>query len=84
MTNFKDIKLQYTCPAAPPEGINVSSTYMVNKDSKGFYFTDGNLCKYVKDDEIWLIKMFFTPIGVSWDEVSFKIESEDKNKKFSK
>jgi len=74
MVKFNEVKLFYTCPAFPPDGIDMSKIYTIEKDNNGFYFTDGNYIKYVKDDELWYIKMLFTPQNVSWEVVDFSDE----------
>lgn len=76
MVKYNEIKLSYTCFAYPPENIHMDRVYSIGKDSKGFYFTDGDYVQHVKDDELWFIKMLFTPNDVDWSEVDF----EDKVK----
>lgn len=68
MLKFTDIKLTYTCPAAPPEKVFMDRIYTLNKDEKGLYFTDGNYVEYA--DESY-IKMLFSPKDTIWDKVDF-------------
>ena len=77
MIKYNEIKLVYTCPAAPPDGIYMDRTYTIGKDNKGFFFTDGNYIEYVKEIDLWYIKMLFTPQKVSWSDVDFKDEVKE-------
>lgn len=63
---IKDILLQYTCPAYPPEGVSLDRCYFFGKDDKGFYYSfigDKTYC------DISYIKMLFTPKKTTWDEL---------------
>jgi len=77
MIKYNEIKLVYTCPAAPPDGIYMDRTYTIGKDNKGFFFTDGNYIEYVKEIDLWYIKMLFTPNGVIWGNVDFSDEVKE-------
>ena len=77
MIKYNEIKLVYTCPAAPPDGIYMDRTYTIGKDNKGFFFTDGNYIEYVKEIDLWYIKMLFTPQKILWDEVYFNDEVKE-------
>ena len=77
MIKYNEIKLVYTCPAAPPDGIYMDRIYTIGKDNKGFFFTDGNYIEYVKEIDLWYIKMLFTPQKVSWSDVDFKDEVKE-------
>jgi len=79
MIKYNEIKLIYTCSAAPPDGIYMDRTYTIGKDNKGFFFTDGNYIEYVKEIDLWYIKMLFSPQDkkISWDDVDFKDEVKE-------
>ena len=79
MIKYNEIKLVYTCPAAPPDGIYMDRTYTIGKDNKGFFFTDGNYIEYVKENDLWYIKMLFIPQDkkISWNDVDFKDEVKE-------
>ena len=62
MMKYNEVKLTYTCPAAPPPGLYMDKIYTIGKDKKGFYFTDGNYMEHVKDSDIWYIQMLFSLI----------------------
>ncbi len=76
MMKFNEVKLIYTCPAAPPDGIYMDRIYRINKDNKGYFFTDGNYVEYVQEKDIWYIKMLFSPQDISWKDVDFSNEKE--------
>ena len=76
MIKYTDVKLIYTCPAAPPLGLYMDRIYTIGKDKKGFYFTDGNYMEYVKDSDIWYIQMLFSPKNCDWVDVDFSEEKE--------
>lgn len=80
MIMFNEVKLIYICPAAPPEGVFLDRIYSIKKDQKGFYFTDGNYVEYVKEEDLWYIKMLFSPKDTDWNEVDF----EEQIKPFKK
>lgn len=70
MVKFNEVKLSYTCPSFPPDGISMDKAYSINKDSKGFFLTDGKYVEYVND--LSYVKMLFTPNGdVKWEDVDF-------------
>ena len=71
MIKFNEVKLTYTCFAAPPENVYMNRIYRIGKDVKGFFFTDGNYIEHVKENDLWYIKMLFTPNDVPWGEVDF-------------
>lgn len=74
MVRFSEVKLIYTCPAAPPENIFMDRIYTISKDKKGFFFTDGNYIEYVEDKNLWYIKMLFSPKDFKWEDVDFSEE----------
>jgi len=68
---YNKVKLSYTCPSFPPENIHIDRVYRIEKDEKGFFITDGNYVEYVKDSDLWYIKMLFSPSGILWQDVDF-------------
>lgn len=76
MVKFTDVKLVYNCPAAPPSDVFMDRIYTIGKDNKGFFFTDGNYYEYVKDSDLWYIKMLFSPQDkkFTWEDVDFSEE----------
>lgn len=48
-------KVVYTCYAIPPEGILIGKIYEVGKDSKGYFYTDGNEKVYADKDYIYML-----------------------------
>ena len=71
MIKYTDVKLTYTCSAAPPENLYMDRIYTIGKDNKGFFFTDGNYIEYVKQSDLWYIKMLFSPKDCNWEDVDF-------------
>ena len=76
MIKYNEVKLTYTCAAAPPPGLYMDRIYTIGKDKKGFYFTDGNYMEHVKDSDIWYIQMLFSPQNCDWVDVDFSEEKE--------
>lgn len=72
MIKFDEIKMIYTCASAPPQGVFMNRLYTIGKDSKGFYFTDGNYVEHVKDNLDYL-KMLFSlhDKNLTWKDVDF-------------
>lgn len=72
------VEVKYSSPAYPPYGIKVNKAYSFEKTSKGYALYDARK-KYVMElDEI---KMLFTPIDKTWDEVlkvSKSVKKEEK------
>lgn len=71
-----DVKLKYTCIAAPPENVYLGIAYTLGKDLKGYYFTDGKNIEYA---DIGYIKMLFTPIDLTWEK-ALKVETKNTEK----
>ncbi len=76
MIKYNEVKLTYTCAAAPPLGLHMDRIYTIGKDNKGFFFTDGNYIEYVKQSDLWYIKMLFSPKDCNWEDVDFSDEKE--------
>lgn len=60
------VEVRYSSPAYPPYGIKVNKTYSFEKTSKGYVLSDVKKNFVMELDEI---KMLFTPIDKTWDEV---------------
>ena len=65
---MKNIQLKYTCAAYPPDGINMEHTYLFNVDSVGCFYKELPTSQPVYAD-IEFIKMLFSPIDNSWENV---------------
>lgn len=70
MVKYNEVKLSYSCPAFPPDGVDMSKAYNIIKKDDKFYFTDG-VTEFEGDLEY--IKMLFTPNGnkIDWKDVDF-------------
>lgn len=60
------VEIKYSSFATAPYGIKLSKVYSFGKDSKGYFFADKKNKVYTDLAEI---KMLFTPIDKTWDEV---------------
>jgi len=65
---MKNIQLKYTCAAYPPNGINMNHTYYFGFDSVGYFYKElvDSQPMYV---DIELIKMLFSPVESTWENV---------------
>jgi len=79
MIKYNEVKLTYTCPAFPPEGIFMNRSYRIVKKDNILFVTDGN--KDTLMEEL-LIKMLFSPQekDITWINVDFKEEIVPKKK----
>ena len=59
-------EIKYTSFAMPPYGIKLDKTYLFGKDSKGYFYADAKEKKYLDLDEI---KVLFSPVDKTWDEI---------------
>lgn len=59
----EEVIIEYTCPAFPPDGINVTDQFLYGKDAKGTYIVINGVKKYEK---IEYIKTYFTPLDGEW------------------
>lgn len=59
------IRLEYTCPARPPEYVDMKAFTIFGRDDEGFYWESLGK-KY--HSEMEFIQMLFTPKGMSWSE----------------
>jgi hypothetical protein len=76
MNKLVGVKMKYSSPAVAPKGINFGWIYTLKRDSRGYYIDDGNLEQVY---ELSLIKQMFTPIGITWDEISTEEVEVKKN-----
>jgi len=67
MEKLIGIKIIYSHPASPLEGIFLNKIYTISIDGKELYIDDGNYKKNIKFE---LLKQLFSPLdGCSWDEL---------------
>lgn len=59
-------KMVYSSVATPPNGVVLTNRYILEKDSKGYFYKVGKEKVY---QDIELIKALFSPIERTWDEV---------------
>lgn len=59
-------EIKYSSFATPPYEIRLNKVYSFGKDSKGYFFADKKNKVYADLAEI---KMLFTPVDKTWDEV---------------
>lgn len=76
---YNDIKLVYTCPAACPADIFVDRLYTLQESDSAFVLTDGNYTKKFNKDELWYIKMLFSPKETTWESIE-KVEKTELTK----
>ena len=69
-------EIKYTSFAMPPYGIKLDKTYLFEKDSKGYFYSDAKEKKYLDLDEI---KALFSPVEKKWDEI-LKVSKTEKEK----
>lgn len=62
---MKDVKIRYTCPAFPPENINIGLIYLFGNDKTGYYYKESVVSKPIYAD-LDFIKMLFTPVDSDW------------------
>lgn len=60
------VEVKYSSPAYPPYDIKVNKTYSFERTSEGYVLSDVRNKLVMELDEI---KMLFTPIDKTWDEV---------------
>lgn len=74
-TKLENIKLIYTSPAFPQNGININDSYTIGRDMNGIYFR----CRDVKHYENFeLIKALFTPVKHTWEEIDTLLKNINK------
>ena len=70
-------KMIYSSVATPPNGVVLTNRYSLEKDSKGYFYNVGKEKVY---QDIELIKVLFSPVDKTWDEV-FKPTSKNTTRK---
>jgi hypothetical protein len=71
MIKYNDVRLVYTCAAAPILGIQLDRSYRILKKNDVLFVTDGNA--EIEIDE-FVLKMLFTPTECEWNKVNFSDE----------
>lgn len=59
-------KMIYSSVATPPNGVVLTNKYTLEKDSHGYFYMVGKEKIY---QDIELIKVLFSPVNKTWDEV---------------
>ena len=59
-------KMIYSSVAIPPDNVVLTNRYSLEKDSKGYFYNVGKKKVY---QDIELIKILFSPVDKTWDEV---------------
>lgn len=70
-------KMIYSSVATPPDNVVLTNRYSLEKDSRGYFYNVGKRKVY---QDIELIKILFTPVDKTWDEV-FKPTSKNTTHK---
>lgn len=70
-------KMIYSSVATPPDGVVLTNRYTLEKDSRGYFYNVGKRKVY---QDIELIKILFSPVDKTWDEV-FKPTSKNTTHK---
>lgn len=68
-------EIKYTSFAMPPYGIKLDKTYLFDKDSKGYFYSDAKGKNYLDLEEI---KALFSPVEKKWDEILKTTNNEKK------
>ena len=68
-------EIRYISFAMPPYGIKLDKKYLFGKDSKGYFYSDAKVKNYLDLDEI---KILFSPVDKTWDEVLKVTKGEKK------
>ena len=59
-------KMIYSSVATPPDNVILTNRYSLEKDSRGYFYNVGKRKVY---QDIELIKILFSPVDKTWDEV---------------
>ena len=59
-------KMIYSSVATPPDNVVLTNRYSLEKDSRGYFYNVGKRKVY---QDIELIKILFSPVDKTWDEV---------------
>ena len=70
-------KMIYSSVATPPDNVVLTNRYSLEKDSRGYFYNVGKRKVY---QDIELIKILFSPVDKTWDEV-FKPTSQNTTHK---
>ena len=70
-------KMIYSSVATPPDNVVLTNRYSLEKDSRGYFYNVGKRKVY---QDIELIKILFSPVDRTWDEV-FKPTSKNTTHK---
>ena len=70
-------KMIYSSVATPPDNVILTNRYSLEKDSRGYFYNVGKRKVY---QDIELIKILFSPVDKTWDEV-FKPTSKNTTHK---
>lgn len=70
-------KMIYSSVAIPPDNVVLTNRYSLEKDSRGYFYNVGKRKVY---QDIELIKILFSPVDKTWDEV-FKPTSKNTTHK---
>ena len=70
-------KMIYSSVATPPDNVVLTNRYSLEKDSRGYFYNVGKRKVY---QDIELIKVLFSPVDKTWDEV-FKPTSKNTTHK---
>ena len=69
------VELKYSSPAFPPHNIRVGRIYILEQDSDGYILSDAKGKIRMNLDEI---KMLFTPVEKTWNEILDKPKNDKK------
>lgn len=75
------VDIIYSCFALPPDGIKANTKYSFDKDSKGYFVADAKSKVYM---DLATIKMMFSPIDNTWEDVLKVQKAENTEKKLKK
>ena len=70
-------KMIYSSVATPPDNVVLTNRYSLEKDARGYFYNVGKRKVY---QDIELIKILFSPVDKTWDEV-FKPTSKNTTHK---
>ncbi len=66
----KPIVLKYTCPANPPELIDMNTKYAFGKEGEECFIYPVSNPDYRLTMDLWFIMMLFTPVGMDWEKAN--------------
>lgn len=74
-------KMVYSSVATPPDGVVLTNRYTLEKDSHGYFYM---VAKEKVYQDIGLIKILFSPVDKTWDEVLKPVVKKTTQKKEEK